>query len=808
MTRIDKVQNDKSALKGGVSPRQAVLDFNQETGISITFNGKPIEKKSAPIVPPKGVTADQIKTVVDHLKTALKSSNSKYNLENVKAKLQAKGISLEKLMDKVKDILVGGLFPLDNLSDDEVIKAALQAAGLSADEIAGLELKTVEAKPELALAELPTLEDSAKPEAAKPAAPGPGTKAPATPAPAVAVTNHYPAGATDPQKQAIDLILKLNPRIMKNSALVKLLYEAVANNSIDLDEARALGINGKEDQLFRAVDNKMVAGQFGGDGKISIDELVEAVKVMNEFADLAGIKFDQAAERFSSMYLVNIDYNGIRDKAGELAKLAGSLPLPDGLSDKDIAEKLKDLKAKLADGLYDILVSKIKHKEITSAQAVGKFATHCALASLTSHYENLPEVEELIKSGKLTQFKPRKPETSAADFAEWVKEGKLKEEKEAGASEKADDQKQRELLSKLQLAKKPSEALELYKKNYSELKGSTQALELLKQSLSTALKLAIEKKELAGLIDEYKSYEKAIDGLDSEVRSGLKGNVYAYKFQLAMELAKSDKKTDKELAYGVIDSIPDGNKISWANTDEQSGKVSSVSLTKAEAKFTIAHRILKETGPMDAVINEPAKASPIEIAAAYLYRAEVRLERAKNNQEREAAFADFKEAYKKAAASEAEKDDAQKAIEYRDNAKNGMLKANDAINRTKIFGKDKSTKAANKELDTLVKRLQKEFAETIKGETKTEPAKTGQTHKAKASGSEKKTGLDAGLISLAKSRISEAYGSGITKKIFWELFKIDGKPIDDAVKAKVRAYIKKELKKEWELADDSIQKKK
>ncbi|MBN3033763.1 MAG: hypothetical protein JW873_06675 [Candidatus Saganbacteria bacterium] len=628
--------------------------------------------------------------------------------------------------------------------------------------------------------------------------------------PKPAITIRYPDGLSKEQKEAADLILTLNPDIVKDGNLVNRLWTALNDGRISKEEAKAFDLEGKGGDLFRAIDNYMRAGLSGGDSYLDLNELREAVKVMRSFADHAKISLADAAKLYRSMYLVDLDFNGIDAKIGELTAAArAGLANFDGLaglSENEIGGKLSALKALMQADLFALLTAQIKRGAVTSADEVGVFTFRSAMASMTGNYAvfHVPELKSLVNQGKIAPFKPRKPETSAEDFGEWVKEAKVKSEESKGEkSEKADDQKQRELLSKLQLAKKPTEALEIYKKNYSELKGSTQALEILKESLQTALKLAIDNKTLVSLIDEYNSCEKLADGLDSEVKTGLKGNVYAYKFQLALELAKSEKQSEKDLAYTIINAIPDGSKIAWTKTD-RAGNVSSVSLTKAEAKFVLASERLKETAPMDAAIKEPAKYSALELAAAYMYRAEVKLEQAKTNPEREAAFADYKEAYKKAATGEAEAGDKQKAIEYRERAKKGMSDANQAISSTRIAGKDKTAKAANKEIEAIIKRLQKEMVETIKGETKAAEAAQPATKAKGTGGGEKKAALSPALVNLAKERIKVAYESSNGARIYWDSIKENGVEIDEGTKQKVRAYIKGQLKlkKGWELVEE------
>ena len=682
---VNGVQKDKSAQKAVSPARQALLDFNgdNDLGVKITYNGKTIDQKSEPIKPLVGVTADQMKTVVDHLRAALKGANSKYSLKGVIAELQGKGISLEKLMSKINEILADGLFSVKNLSDDEVIKAALQAIGLSADQIAGLEIK-VEAKPE-DLSDLATEEEPAANPEAKPAKNN-GEKPAASPAPATASAS---AKTDEAIPQGLDQngyeAWKLVKQISGNGSAEQLQRFVKAwsdDKRINLDEARALGIAGKDDQLFKAADNRMRVNQSSYSGKgendhyLDLDELKEVVKVATEYSRMSGgVNIDGALTMYRSMYLMDVDFEGIRHKLETYCKDGDAgfkgLDLAK-LTDRSYLEtQFKALKSSIAGELFNLIMARVEKKTITDGKALGLYMFSCAMASMTGNYNGFGVSE--LKDSKIGKYLPRRAETSAEDFAEWVKEGKVKEEREtAGASDHADEQKIGTVQNKLNGAKNYSELNKVVDDNRKTIEDNsiltqiaankyydfrnedngkgydkfiemathltkdekTKYLEPLLKEGNGALTQSDGKAVLAAGTKTIQRLEQLLKTMLPEEASVYYNYLYQFEYELAEALVKKDM--SKEALELVEKYLPANAQMTLQSDNPETANrgVRQITISGLEAKFRIAF----EAGDAKA-IAAPESASALDKTLAKVYQAKLELQNALKK-------ADYKEAEK------------------------------------------------------------------------------------------------------------------------------------------------------------------
>ena len=298
----------------------------------------------------------------------------------------------------------------------------------------------------------------------------------------------YPEGLTPNGKHEYDLIIKLNPTLVHRPDLIKVLVEALRDGTINEEEAKKLEIWGRDGYLFKAADNHMRTGLSGGNGVLDMAELEEAVKVITEYAAKTGLKPDEAAKLYTSMYLVDMDFDGISDKVNDLTKTIGTASLI-GLDDKALEERLKGLKTMMANDLYELLVNQIQHKAIHNAQEVGIFIFGSAMASMTGLYDafNVKGLEPLVKEGNISKFSFRRPETSADDFAYWAKEGKVKGDNESGNSSSVGDNDEEKAIYRDEVKKNPAQQRELatrYMRTLSS-KGGTDELEKFYEKATT-----------------------------------------------------------------------------------------------------------------------------------------------------------------------------------------------------------------------------------------------------------------------------------------------------------------------------------
>jgi hypothetical protein len=268
--------------------------------------------------------------------------------------------------------------------------------------------------------------------------------------PVLAATVRYPEGTNENARillgkqngivrRSVELIIKRNRKIAGNLELMKQAIDAVSDGKLDEGEAKKLAVDGKEGALFKAADNHMRTGISGGNGYLDLAELEEEDKVIADYAKKAGISEDDATTLYENSYLVDMDFEGISNKIDSLTKTVG-IGL-NGLDEKGLDERLKDLKLSMAPELYTLLISQIKHNVIKDARDVGIFLFGSAMASMTGAYQtfHVQGLEALVKDGKISKFSPKRPETSSDDFAYWVKEGKVKENEsvaEAGGDER------------------------------------------------------------------------------------------------------------------------------------------------------------------------------------------------------------------------------------------------------------------------------------------------------------------------------------------------------------------------------------
>lgn len=138
-----------------------------------------------------GTDRPKLKTALSNLYDALQGTSKRFDMAKVREILQKKGISLDKLMSRIEDLSVLG----DDLTGDNLIQAVLQAAGLSASEIADLEIGTAKAKPEKSgkpeLADLPELAEDTPAPAEEAKDPTPPTVNENKPVPAPLVPAGY-----------------------------------------------------------------------------------------------------------------------------------------------------------------------------------------------------------------------------------------------------------------------------------------------------------------------------------------------------------------------------------------------------------------------------------------------------------------------------------------------------------------------------------------------------------------------------------------------------------------------------------------
>ena len=633
---------------------------------------------------------DKVKDVFNRLYDIL-SGNPK-----LQAALKGKSISQRELVARLADLGI----PIKNLTDGEIVKAVLQAAGFSAAEIAKLTHPVLdpyptdepakEAKPKTP--KQPATENKPVAES-KPAA----ASKPATPP-------VRPEGLDENGYQAWLAITQISGR--SDSKQLAVFRKAWVDGKISLDEARELGIAGKDDQLFMAADNKMRVTSTGYNGigendhYLSLAELKEVVKVALDYAKMAGqVDPSTTFDMYRTMYLMDVDFDGIRNKLDAFCAAGGAglhnLDLTK-LADKTyIATQFSTLKSLLSNELFDLLTARLEKKEFLKPGEIGIYIFRCAMASMTANYNGFGVPE--LKDAKIAQFKPRRPETSAEDFAYWVKEGKVKEEEVAsGKSSDAEAAQKAEIARReISSAKNAEEAVKKYEeairdgklpkddkealdaiankylrgKEYAKLVDFAKKLDAgIKDQFYAQVFENIQKEIVATMGNTNKLDEavKSLEEIDSLVKgmaeagNKFKGEVAKMQLQVALRFAEATP-PNKEKAYALIDKMPSDVEIAWKAGEE------TKSLNKHEVCFMVAEKF-KDAKPMNDLLKDE-KSTATDRTLAHTYLAKI-----KGNPSDKGGLENILKEYE-AAAKEIKKEEAPKARALRERIRGEMEEA-------------------------------------------------------------------------------------------------------------------------------------